>query len=215
MSKIGVGVGDDFPLDDGNGGGPNRGQGGDGPQDSQDDRTEFEEWKRRRDARRAEREAWERQRAEWRARKRAFKERVRRAAYESFGNGDGWHGGGDGRYRWRPHFWPFGMFGMAMALFAFMIPVFLIVLFFSLISAAFKAPFVLIAIVALGIAFMAWRHHHWRHRWYRHAYGAWGPCDYDLDLSPRESDRGQSPPPRNPPPPNGGTIVTPPPSAGK
>ena len=54
MSKIGVGVGDDFPVDDG------------APKNTseppRDDRAEFEEWKRRRDAYRAQREAWRTQR---------------------------------------------------------------------------------------------------------------------------------------------------------
>jgi hypothetical protein len=47
MSKFGVGVGDDFPIDDNNG----REQA-----QPQDDRAEYEEWKRRRDAHRAQRE---------------------------------------------------------------------------------------------------------------------------------------------------------------
>src|SRR5215472_17600628 len=60
MSKYGVGVGDDFPVDDG------RGPGQQGPED---DRAEFEEWKRRRDAWRAQREAHRAQREEWRRRR--------------------------------------------------------------------------------------------------------------------------------------------------
>src|ERR1700756_3652829 len=81
MSKFGVGVGDDFPVDDGRGNEPGRDQ----AQQPQDDRAEYEEWKRRRDAHRAQREEWRRQREEWKERKRAFKERVRQAARESFG----------------------------------------------------------------------------------------------------------------------------------
>ncbi len=44
MSKIGVGVGDEFPLDDG------AAKAADAPRTPEDDRAEFEEWKRRRDA---------------------------------------------------------------------------------------------------------------------------------------------------------------------
>src|ERR1700761_3413483 len=96
MSKFGVGVGDDFPVDDGSGQNAGANQG-----EPRDDRAEYEEWKRRKEAHRAQREQWHAQREEWRNRKRAFKERVRAAARESFG--DHWderhHGGDFGRGR--------------------------------------------------------------------------------------------------------------------
>src|ERR1700761_1983373 len=105
MSKFGVGVGDDFPVDDGSGpnAGANQGQ-------PRDDRAEYEEWKRRREAHRAQREQWHAQREEWRNRKRAFKERVRAAARESFGDDyeDRRHDGrGFGRGGFRRHGFPF------------------------------------------------------------------------------------------------------------
>ncbi len=53
MSKIGVGVGDEFPLDDG----AAKSAAAETPRTPEDDRAEFEEWKRRRDAHRAQREA--------------------------------------------------------------------------------------------------------------------------------------------------------------
>src|ERR1700743_615244 len=80
MSKFGVGVGDDFPVDDGRGNEPGRDQA-----QPQDDRAEFEERRRRRSAYRVQREEWRGQREDWRDRKRAFKERVRQAARDSFG----------------------------------------------------------------------------------------------------------------------------------
>jgi len=81
MSKIGVGIGDDFPVDDGG----NDASRNDAPRD---DRAEFEEWKRRRDAwraqqqaHRAQREEWKRRRDEWKARwreqRRAWRDDIR------------------------------------------------------------------------------------------------------------------------------------------
>ncbi|MEI9988787.1 MAG: hypothetical protein WDM86_02005 [Rhizomicrobium sp.] len=73
MSKIGVGVGDEFPLDDG----AAKSAAGETPRTPEDDRAEFEEWKRRRDAWRAQREAWRAQREEWRRRRHEWKEQWR------------------------------------------------------------------------------------------------------------------------------------------
>jgi hypothetical protein len=84
MSKIGVGVGDDFPVDDG-------GNRADPPRD---DRAEFEAWKRRRDAHRAQREAWRRRRAEWKAQWREQRRALHDAWHEN--NGDAFS---RGRYR--------------------------------------------------------------------------------------------------------------------
>jgi hypothetical protein len=73
MSKIGVGVGDDFPVDDSNNPqNPNTNTGSAGA--PPDDRAEFEAWKARRDAHRAQREAWRAQRQEWHQRKAAWKD---------------------------------------------------------------------------------------------------------------------------------------------
>ena len=108
MSKIGVGVGDDFPVDDG---APKNTGGSEPPRD---DRAEFEEWKRRRDSYRAQRDAWRAQREEWKSRRddwkahwkaqsRAWRDDVR----------DEFQGGGAYRYRRRGYF-PFYGFGFLM-----------------------------------------------------------------------------------------------------
>jgi hypothetical protein len=187
MSKFGVGVGDDFPVDDG--------RGNDQAQ-PQDDRAEFEEWKRRRDAHRAQREEWRRQREEWRERKRAFKERVRQAARESFGPraGDyedrhyyGWRSG-RGRGGFPFLVWP------AIGL---LIPVLIVAIFISIIAAVFKSPFLFLGLVALAFLFFGYRHHH-HHDDFRGPYR-----DYDFDLKPANGPR----------PPQPTVVVTPPPSA--
>lgn len=154
MSKIGVGVGEDFPVDD-----------GDKSAGPEDDRAEFEEWKRRRDAYRAERERWRAQREErrtrrdeWRAKRRAFKQKVRDAARESFG--PEWEA--YRRDRW--HHWPFS-YGVMKILG--------IVLVIALISEIFRAP---LLILALGIG--AWFFFFHRHHRYGYA------CDYDFDAKP-------------------------------
>lgn len=185
MTKIGVGVGDDFPVDDGGG---NPGASGQGPKSEQE---EFEDWKRRRDEWRAQRERWRAQHDEWRARKRAFKERVRQAARESFGQD--WDEYRDARRRhYRRHgfpffFWPFWA----------LIPILGIALFVSLIAAIFKSPFLFLGLAALAFVFMAYRHNRW--------HGRHGFCDYDFDMKPAA---GPSPSGSQ----NNGTIVTPPPA---
>jgi len=148
MSKFGVGVGEDFPVDDGPQGGPS----GAAPRTEQE---EFEDWKRRREQWRAQRDHWRAQRDEWRARKRAFKHKVREAARESFGSEwDAYRYERRRRYGWYP-FWPL-----------WLIPILAIVFFFSLIGAIFKAPFAFIALVLLGVFFFAPRGHHRFHRDY-------------------------------------------------
>jgi hypothetical protein len=183
MSKFGVGVGDDFPIGDSN-----------GRDDAQprDDREEFEEWKRRRDAHRAQREEWRRQRAEWHERKRAFKERVRQAARETFGEGHEDHRG-DWRSGGRRHRGGFPF--LVWPAVGLLIPVLIVATVIAIIAAVFKSPFVFLGLVALGVLFFAHRHHHRHHGDFRGHY-------YDFDLKP---SRG----PTN----NGGAIVTPPPAA--
>ena len=190
MSKFGVGVGDEFPIDDNNNGGRDQAQ-------PQDDRAEFEEWKRRRDAHRAQREEWRRQRDEWRERKRAFKERVRQAARESFGaRADdyehrhyyGWRSG-RGRGGFPFLVWP------AIGL---LIPVLIIAIFISVIAAVFKSPFLFLGLVLLAFLFFGYRHHH-HHDDFRGPYR-----DYDFDLKPANG-------PQPPQPPQPTVVVTPPP----
>jgi hypothetical protein len=190
MSKFGVGVGDEFPIDDNNNSGRDQTQ-------PQDDRVEFEEWKRRRDAHRAQREEWRRQRDEWRERKRAFKERVRQAARETFGEGhDDHHDGyrGDWRSGGRRHRGGFPF--LVWPAVGLLIPILIIALFVSVIAAVFKSPFVFLGLIVLGYLFFAHRHH-------RHHHGDYYDRGYDFDLKP---SRGSTP--NN----NGGAIVTPPPA---
>ena len=192
MSKFGVGVGDDFPVDDGRGNEPGRDQA-----QPQDDRAEYEEWKRRRDAHRAQREEWRRQRDEWRERKRAFKERVRQAARESFGARAGEYEGEHyyGRRSRRGGF-PF----LVWPAIGLLIPILIIALLVSVIAAVFKSPFVFLGLAVLAFLFIAHRHHH-HHDHFRSPYG-----DYDFDLRPAGG-------PRPPQPPQPTVVVTPPPSA--
>ena len=186
MSKFGIGVGDEFPVDDGHG----QGAGGDQGQ-PRDDRAEFEEWKRRKDAHRAQREQWRAQREEWRNRKRAFKERVRAAARESFG--DDWddrrYGRGYGRRG-----------GFRFPLVA-LIPILGLVLVIALIAAIIKSPFVFLGLALLGFFFFAHRHHHHDHRFAGHGWHRHDGRDYDFDMKPsRGPAAGNS------------AVVTPPPS---
>ena len=192
MSKFGVGVGDDFPIDDNNG----REQA-----QPQDDRAEYEEWKRRRDAHRAQREEWRRQREEWRERKRAFKERVRAAARESFGPRYGEYE--DGYYHhsgWRSGHRRGGFPFLVWPALGLLIPILIIALLVSVIAAVFKSPFVFLGLAVLAFLFIAHRHHH-HHDHFRSPYG-----DYDFDLRPAGG-------PRPPQPPQPTVVVTPPPSA--
>jgi hypothetical protein len=142
MSKIGVGIGEDFPVDDGGG-----------------DRADYENWKRRRDEWRAKREQWRaeqeewrQRRAEWRERRRAFKQKVRDAARETFG--PEYEAYRDARWRYR-HYWPFG-YGLLRILG--------IVLVIALISEIFRAPLLFLALIGGAWFFIAHRHH-------RYAYG--------------------------------------------
>ncbi|HEY5339360.1 MAG TPA: hypothetical protein VIJ85_14220 [Rhizomicrobium sp.] len=194
MSKFGVGVGDDFPVDDGSG----NAAGGD--QAPRDDREDYEEWKRRREAHRAQREQWRAQREEWRNRKRAFKEKVRAAARESFGAGrddydDVRHDGG--RYGYRRHRFPFFLWPMV----GLLIPILVIGLLISLIAAIFKSPFLFLALILAAFLVFGFRRHHWAgHRgWHDHGRGR----DYDFDLKPSRA-------PSQPPQPS--VVVTPPPA---
>jgi Flp pilus assembly protein TadB len=97
MSKIGVGVGDEFPVDDGAPKPPPTNP--DPAAQEQADRAEFEEWKHRRDAYRAQREAWRASREEWRRRRHDWKDQwraQRRAWRDEFH--DGRHGRSRGAY---------------------------------------------------------------------------------------------------------------------
>jgi hypothetical protein len=176
MSKIGVGVGEDFPVDDGHGGAPGGGQ---APRSEQE---EFEDWKRRRDQWRAQREQWRSQRDEWRAKKRAFRQKIREAAHESFGRE--WDGYRYEHYRRARGLWPLWA----------LIPIIGLVLFLSLIVAIFKAPFAFLALIAIGAFFFA---HHNR---YRHHYGHRQRYDYDMPRGPIVTPAPPKSEPPAPPP---------------
>lgn len=169
MSKIGVGVGEDFPVDDGPGK-PNNSE--------QDDRADYEEWRRRRSERRAHRDEWRAQREQWRAKRRAFKEKVRQAARDTFG--PEWRSYRNARrgYYHHRHF-PFGI----------LMPILGIVLFFSLLSAVFKAPFFFLALAGLAYFFFAHRYHH-----------RYEGCDYDIDAKPVQPKPAAQPEQPTPPP---------------
>jgi hypothetical protein len=183
-------VGDEFPIDDNNNSGRDQTQ-------PQDDRAEFEEWKRRRDAHRAQREEWRRQREEWRERKRAFKERVRQAARETFGEDhDDHHYGyrGDWRSDGRRHRGGFPF--LVWPAVGLLIPILIVATMIAILAAVFKSPFVFLGLIVLGALFFAHRHHH-------HDHGNYYGRGYDFDLKP-----SRGPTPNN----NGGAIVTPPPA---
>jgi hypothetical protein len=178
MSKIGVGVGDDFPVDDG----APKNPGGNEP--PRDDRAEFEDWKRRRDAYRAQKDAWRAQREEWRSRRdewkaqwkaqgRAWRDDVR----EEFRDG-----GGDryGRYRHRGYF-PFYGYGFVIRL---LVAVTLLAIVFFAIS---HIGYILAGLATVAVLFVAWHH-------YGHDPFDIGPRDFNT----RERDYSR---PVNAPPP--------------
>ena len=179
MSKIGVGVGEDFPVDDGHGGGQGAGQGA--PRSEQE---EFEDWKRRREQWRAQREQWRSQRDEWRARKRAFKQKIREAAQENFGQE--WDSHRYAQYRRARHWYPFWPIWAV-------IPIVGIVLFVSLIAAIFKAPFLFLGLIA--ICAIAYGHHN-NFRFHRY--------DYDMPRGPIVTPPPKSDPSAPPPAVTGG-----------
>lgn len=180
MSKIGVGVGDDFPVDDG---APKNDP---GPQGPRDDRAEYEEWKRRRDAYRAQREAWRAQREAWRNRRDEFKAHWKaqsRAWRDEFHEGGAREFAGAapyGRYRRRGHF-PFYGYGFLIRL----------VVAFALLAIVFFAishiGYILVGLAAIAMLFVAWHH-------YGHDPFDIGPRDFNT------SDRDYSRPVNAPPP---------------
>jgi hypothetical protein len=135
MSKTTIGVGEEFPVGDG---------------EAEDDRSEFEEWRRRR--------------AEWRARR------------------EEWHGHRNGGYRhWHGR-------GAGPAFLMLAVPLLGLVTLFALASAAFHAPFVMLALVGLMMALLFWRHHG-HHHGYRGRYAYCGRYRRDEDAEPREPSR--------------------------
>jgi hypothetical protein len=175
MSKIGVGVGEDFPVDDGKGGGSD-------PRPEKTEQEEFEEWRRRRAQWRAQKAEWQRQREEWKARRRAFKAKVKAAARESFG--EEWENYRDDySYRRRHHWFPYLGLGL-------LFPILAILVVIALISAVFKSPFLFLGLLILAVLLISHRRHHHFGR-YR---------DYDFDLRPASGPIVTPPPSQTPPP---------------
>jgi hypothetical protein len=164
MSKIGVGVGDEFPVDDGNkpNNANNNGTGATGSGAPPDDRAEFEEWKRRRDADRAQREQWRAQREDWHRRKDEWKQQWReqrrtwrdqmRAQHGDGANGDFAYPYGGRRYYGRGRFpWFFGGHGVARLLGLF--AVIALVIF-----AISHIGYIIAGLVAVAVLFAAYHH---------------------------------------------------------
>ncbi|MEI9995422.1 MAG: hypothetical protein WDM91_12570 [Rhizomicrobium sp.] len=88
MSKIGVGVGEDFPVDDGKsaaaaGPEPQRGPGDDGYAEYAARREAYRRWHE-------QRREWKRQwRDEWHARRREFRDQFRGSYYDGYGRDNG------------------------------------------------------------------------------------------------------------------------------
>ncbi|HEY0300290.1 MAG TPA: hypothetical protein VGC36_03105 [Rhizomicrobium sp.] len=145
MSKIGVGVGDDFPVDDGIPKSP-----GDAPRD---DRAEFEDWKRRRDAYRAQKEAWRAQKEEWHRRRHEWKAQWRaqrrawRDDFRDMGRDFADEARFDGRYRRRG--FPFGLMRLLT------IAAVIALAFFALTHIGY----ILAGVLALAVLFAAWHHY--------------------------------------------------------
>jgi len=172
MSKIGVGVGDEFPVDDGNNPkntntSANRGD---------DDRAEFEEWKRRRDAWRAQKEQWRAQREEWHRRRHEWKEQWRdqkRAFRDDMRArfGDDYYNDGGRRYgRGRFHF--AGFYGLPRIL--GIILVVAIVIF-----AISHIGYILAGLAAIALLWAAY--HHFGHD--PLDLGPFGPRDYGRPIN--------------------------------
>jgi hypothetical protein len=92
MGKLGVGVGDDFPIDEGKG--PSS-----GPQNDPDYEKRREEWHRQREEWRERRREW---RNAWRQKKREFREEMRARygdAVDDYHHTHNWHMDGHGIVR--------------------------------------------------------------------------------------------------------------------
>ena len=183
MSKIGVGVGDDFPVDDG--APKNTG----GPEAPRDDRAEFEEWKRRRDSYRAQREAWRAQRDEWRSRRDEFKAhwKEQSRAWRDDVREEFQGAGGRGRYRRRGYFPYFG-YGFVIRL---LVAVTLLAIVFFAIS---HIGYILAGLAAVAVLFVAWHH-------YGHDPFDIAPRDFNTrDFNTRDYSRPVNAPPPAPTP---------------
>lgn len=208
MAKIGVGIGEEFPVDD-PAGAP--GEGGEtdeasrqgySPEDNA--RAEFERWKWQREGRRAgdedvrnQRSEWDtRNRTEWDAKKRAFKDKIHAAVLKAIGDPDNWQRMPWG-YSWRPR--TIGAWGIGVLALILAVPILVVVLIVALIAAAISAPLIVLGVLAtlIFIPIAVHRFHHGgtagRYRYY---------TDDDIQPPPRSSRASSRP---------RGPIVTPPP----
>ena len=206
MSKIGVGIGEDFPVGDPDdkrdqSAASETGETAQAGPSEDDDRAEFERWKWHREGERAWAEDVKNQRAEWDAKKRAFKDKIRSAVLEAAGDRDNWRRHSWG-YSWRPPFWPVGAFGLGLVGLILAVPILVIVILIALISAAISAPLAVLVILGMLI-FVSIAHHRHSHGHYAGRYRYY--YDSDIETPPR-SQRARKPSS------NGETIVTPPPA---
>jgi hypothetical protein len=211
MAKIGVGIGEEFPVGDPSEPRPAPGEGETRATSAKTDQSgdtahaEFERRKWQREGQRAwdedvrnQRAEWQsRDRTEWEAKKRAFKEKIHAAVLNGIGNPDNWQRMPWG-YSWRPR--TIGAWGIAIALLVLAIPILAIIVIVALIAAAISAPLIVLGVLAalifIPIAGHRYRHGHTagRYRYY---------TDDDIQSPPRSS--------RTPSWRARGPIVTPPP----
>jgi len=206
MGKIGVGIGEDFPVGDPDdkrdqSASSEAGETAQAGPSEDDDRAEFERWKWHRDGERAWAEDVKNQRAEWDAKKRAFKDKIRAAVLDAAGDKDNWRRHSWG-YTWRPQYCPVGAFGLGIVAAILAVPILVIVILIALITAAISAPLAVLAILGILIFVSIAHHRHHHHAHYAGRYRYY--YDSDIETPPR-SQRARKPSS------NGETIVTPPP----
>jgi hypothetical protein len=130
MGKYGVGIGDEFPIEDQ--APPEQGSGASGNPDEQEYERQREAWRKAREAWREQRMRWrEEWRARWREHRRQLREEMRARygedAYSRYGYGHGyggWQGrSGDGRFIWQGLMIA-GLVALAIAIFSHLYIVF-------------------------------------------------------------------------------------------
>ena len=149
MTKIGVGVGEDFPADDSKPAeAPGETASGDRRYDGRDYARYDAEYAARREAYRKWREQrreWKRQwRDEWRARKRAFREQVHQSIYENAG----YDPRRDYRHYGHPAFWNYGILWVVLGIIATI----------AVISFLFSHIFIVVGVIAVLALFAAYHH---------------------------------------------------------
>jgi hypothetical protein len=154
MSKIGVGVGDEFPVDDSANANPNT------PSTPQDDRAEFESWKQRRDAWRAQQQARREQRDAWHAQRDAMKQEWRKRRHEWRAQAHQWRDEmrgefetrGDDGYRYGPR-WHGGWHRHGGAKLLGLVAILALVIF-----AVSHIGTILMSLAAVAVLVIAWHH---------------------------------------------------------